>query len=198
LLVRAAVALEQDYRRAIGRKASLHIETFSADPDDLPVPGVPLLVRAAVASEQDYRRAIGGAAALHVEAFSADPDELPVAEVPLLVGAALTGEQDYRRTIGSAAALHVETFAAGPDHLSGAAGNAETKQSDDEEPKGQAEGIEVRGPVDHGFVRSIYFRDPNGYVIELTASTGVHGEIMDPAVSKPHDQLARWQAAKSA
>ena len=59
--------------------------------------------------------------------------------------------------------------------------------------KGQAQGIEVRGPVDHGFVRSIYFRDPNGYVVELTASTGVH-----PAQSKPHDALARWQAAKSA
>ncbi len=63
--------------------------------------------------------------------------------------------------------------------------------------KGQAEGIEVRGPVDHGFVRSIYFRDPNGYVIELTASTGKHQEIMDPAISKPHDALARWQAAKT-
>jgi catechol-2,3-dioxygenase len=52
----------------------------------------------------------------------------------------------------------------------------------------------VRGPVDHGFVRSIYFRDPNGYVVELTASTGVQQEIMDPAVSKPHEELARWQA----
>ncbi len=62
--------------------------------------------------------------------------------------------------------------------------------------KGRAEGIEVRGPVDHGFVRSIYFRDPNGYVIELTASTGKHPEIMDPAISKPHEALARWQAAK--
>src|SRR5580704_18066128 len=60
--------------------------------------------------------------------------------------------------------------------------------------KGQAEGIEVRGPVDHGFVRSIYFRDPNGYVVELTASTGVQQEIMDPAISKPHEELARWQA----
>ena len=60
--------------------------------------------------------------------------------------------------------------------------------------KGQAHGIEVRGPVDHGFVRSIYFRDPNGYVVELTASTGVRQEIMDPAVSKPHEALARWQA----
>jgi catechol 2,3-dioxygenase-like lactoylglutathione lyase family enzyme len=63
--------------------------------------------------------------------------------------------------------------------------------------KAKNEGREVRGPVDHGFVRSIYFRDPNGYVIELTASTGVHQEIMDPAISRPHDSLARWQAAKS-
>ena len=63
--------------------------------------------------------------------------------------------------------------------------------------KGKDEGREVRGPVDHGFVRSIYFRDPNGYVIELTASTGVHQEIMDPAISKPHEALERWQAAKS-
>ena len=64
--------------------------------------------------------------------------------------------------------------------------------------KGKAEGIEVRGPVDHGFVRSIYFRDPNGYVIELTAPTGRDRETMDPALSKPHEALARWQAAKSA
>jgi hypothetical protein len=64
--------------------------------------------------------------------------------------------------------------------------------------KARAEGIEVRGPVDHGFVRSIYMRDPNGYVVELTASTGVQQEIMDPAISKPHEALARWQTAKAA
>ena len=63
--------------------------------------------------------------------------------------------------------------------------------------KATAEGREVRGPVDHRFVRSIYFRDPNGYVIELTASTGKHGEIMDPAISKPHEALAHWQSGKS-
>ena len=57
-------------------------------------------------------------------------------------------------------------------------------------------GVEVRGPVDHGFCRSIYMRDPNGYVVELTASTGVQQEIMDPAISKPHEALARWQAGK--
>jgi catechol 2,3-dioxygenase-like lactoylglutathione lyase family enzyme len=63
--------------------------------------------------------------------------------------------------------------------------------------KAKAESREVRGPIDHGFVRSIYFRDPNGYVIELTASTGKHGEMMDPAISKPHQALARWQSAKA-
>jgi catechol-2,3-dioxygenase len=63
--------------------------------------------------------------------------------------------------------------------------------------KAKAEEREVRGPVDHGFVRSIYFRDPNGYVIELTASTGEHGEIMDPAISKPHEALGRWQTEKT-
>ncbi len=60
--------------------------------------------------------------------------------------------------------------------------------------KGRTQGIEVRGPVDHGFVRSIYFRDPNGYVVELTASTGRNREMMDPALSKPHEELRRWQA----
>jgi catechol 2,3-dioxygenase-like lactoylglutathione lyase family enzyme len=63
--------------------------------------------------------------------------------------------------------------------------------------KARSEGVEVRGPVDHGFVRSIYMRDPNGYVVELTASTGVQQEIMDPAISKPREALARWQAAKA-
>ena len=64
--------------------------------------------------------------------------------------------------------------------------------------KGRDEGREVRGPVDHGFCRSIYFRDPNGYVIELTADTGTHREMMDPALSKPHAALAEWQRAKAA
>ncbi len=35
--------------------------------------------------------------------------------------------------------------------------------------KAQADKREVRGPSDHGFIHSIYFRDPNGYVVELAA-----------------------------
>jgi catechol 2,3-dioxygenase-like lactoylglutathione lyase family enzyme len=35
--------------------------------------------------------------------------------------------------------------------------------------KGKDNNIETRGVSDHGFIKSIYFRDPNGYVIELTS-----------------------------
>ena len=33
--------------------------------------------------------------------------------------------------------------------------------------RGKESGVETRGVSDHGFIHSIYFRDPNGYVIEL-------------------------------
>src|SRR3954463_8254955 len=46
--------------------------------------------------------------------------------------------------------------------------------------KGKAEGREVRGISDHKFIRSIYFRDPNGYVIELTAKVPGRESEMDP------------------
>ena len=62
--------------------------------------------------------------------------------------------------------------------------------------KGKAAGIETRGVSDHGFVHSIYFRDPNGYVIELAAKTPGHDQAMDPAVNEARAKLDRWQAAK--
>ena len=40
--------------------------------------------------------------------------------------------------------------------------------------KGKSSGIETRGIVGHKFIDSIYFRDPNGYVIELTAKRVDH------------------------
>ncbi len=63
--------------------------------------------------------------------------------------------------------------------------------------KGKASGIETRGITDHGFVRSIYFRDPNGYVIELTAKQPGHDQAMDPAVNGARAKLDRWQASKN-
>ena len=63
--------------------------------------------------------------------------------------------------------------------------------------KGRAAGIETRGISDHGMVHSIYFRDPNGYVIELTAKTPEHDKLMDPAINGARAKIDRWQAAKA-
>ena len=63
--------------------------------------------------------------------------------------------------------------------------------------KGKAAGIETRGISDHGFIDSIYFRDPNGYVIELTAKRGNHEEAMDAAKNRARERLAAWQKEKS-
>ncbi|HYL32289.1 MAG TPA: VOC family protein [Stellaceae bacterium] len=62
--------------------------------------------------------------------------------------------------------------------------------------KGKKEGREVRGISDHGFIHSIYFRDPNGYVIELTTKLPGHDEAMDPAKNNAKGILADWQADK--
>jgi catechol 2,3-dioxygenase-like lactoylglutathione lyase family enzyme len=62
--------------------------------------------------------------------------------------------------------------------------------------KGKAAGIETRGVADHGFIHSIYFRDPNGYVIELAAKTPAHDSAMDPATNRAREKLERWTASR--
>jgi len=64
--------------------------------------------------------------------------------------------------------------------------------------KGRAAGIETRGVSDHHFIRSIYFRDPNGYVIELTAKVPGQDRAMDPAMNEARAKLDRWQVSKHA
>ena len=59
--------------------------------------------------------------------------------------------------------------------------------------KGKSAGMEVRGISDHGFIHSIYFRDPNGYVVELAAP--VPGEGGDRS-AEARKALAAWQAAR--
>ena len=58
--------------------------------------------------------------------------------------------------------------------------------------KGRASGIDTRGISDHGFCRSIYFRDPNGYVVELAAP--VPGTALEDGSA--HQKLAQWQQEK--
>ena len=62
--------------------------------------------------------------------------------------------------------------------------------------KGQAAGIDTRGVADHHFIHSIYFRDPNGYVIELTSKQPSHDEAMNPANNGARAKLDRWQRNK--
>ncbi len=64
--------------------------------------------------------------------------------------------------------------------------------------KGKAAGMEPRGVADHEFIDSIYFRDPNGYVIELTAKRDNHGAVMDPQTNGARAKLDAWQAGKAA
>ena len=63
--------------------------------------------------------------------------------------------------------------------------------------KGKAMGIETRGISDHGFIDSIYFRDPNGYVIELTAKRDNHGQAMDRDTNGARQKLDAWLAEKA-
>ncbi len=64
--------------------------------------------------------------------------------------------------------------------------------------KGRARGVETRGISDHGFIDSIYFRDPNGYVIELCAKREGHDAAMDPARNGARATLERWTSERRA
>lgn len=60
--------------------------------------------------------------------------------------------------------------------------------------EGKAKGMAPRGISDHGFIHSIYFRDPNGYVVELTAKAG--DDNADRRAEVAHAALDAWQQKK--
>ena len=62
--------------------------------------------------------------------------------------------------------------------------------------KGKQAGIETRGVSDHNFIHSIYFRDPNGYVVELCCKRPGHDKALDPATNGARKILDTWQAEK--
>jgi catechol 2,3-dioxygenase-like lactoylglutathione lyase family enzyme len=53
-------------------------------------------------------------------------------------------------------------------------------------------GLEVQGPIDHGFVYSVYTYDPNGIQVEVTCPTATHDQVL--AAEKEHSRaaLAEW------
>jgi len=63
---------------------------------------------------------------------------------------------------------------------------------------GKAAGVETRGIADHGFIRSIYFRDPNGYVVELSARTADAASAAENRVGAARAALDEWQRSKPA
>ena len=63
--------------------------------------------------------------------------------------------------------------------------------------KGRSAGLEVRGIADHKMIDSIYFRDPNGYVIELTGKRPGHDEMMDPSRNHARAHLDQWQEKRA-
>lgn len=54
-------------------------------------------------------------------------------------------------------------------------------------------GIEVIGPTDHSLFMSIYFFDPNGHRLELTANTGDQA-MWDKATGLADSMLQEWNA----
>lgn len=63
--------------------------------------------------------------------------------------------------------------------------------------KARARGMECRGVADHGFIRSIYLRDPNGYVVELAVRTDRHDLVFNPQRNGARAVLDEWQARKA-
>lgn len=63
--------------------------------------------------------------------------------------------------------------------------------------KARAAGIDVRGIADHEIFESIYLRDPNGYVIELTANKATYRDGMDPAKNGARAAFAKWRSSYS-
>lgn len=60
----------------------------------------------------------------------------------------------------------------------------------------EAAGVEVLGVTDHGFVRSIYFFDPNGIRLELTVDM-TDEKVSDADIKKAHEQLSAWAVEKA-
>lgn len=55
-----------------------------------------------------------------------------------------------------------------------------------------AAGVKYTGPVDHGFVKSIYFKDPNDVHLEISAPAPNHEEMIAKEKARAKDVLADW------
>ena len=59
----------------------------------------------------------------------------------------------------------------------------------------KAAGVDVIGVVDHHFIKSVYFFDPNGLRLEITARTEPEGYVAKEA-AEAHKRLKDWNKFK--
>jgi len=55
-----------------------------------------------------------------------------------------------------------------------------------------AAGKSCLGPVDHGFVKSVYMYDPNGLQVEITCKAPDYAAILAEDGAQVEDQMRRW------
>jgi len=55
-----------------------------------------------------------------------------------------------------------------------------------------AAGKSCLGPVDHGFVQSVYMYDPNGLQVEITCKSADYEAILAEDGAQVEDQMQRW------
>ena len=61
-----------------------------------------------------------------------------------------------------------------------------------------AGGVPCFGPIDHGFVKSVYFADPNGLPLEITTRAAAHDAILAEDAKTAHAVINAWTARKAA
>jgi catechol 2,3-dioxygenase-like lactoylglutathione lyase family enzyme len=61
-----------------------------------------------------------------------------------------------------------------------------------------AAGVPCFGPIDHHFVHSIYFYDPNGVNVEITVRDPDHDAIMAEEAASARQIMAEWTARTAA
>ncbi|MDN4572258.1 glyoxalase [Pandoraea cepalis] len=60
-----------------------------------------------------------------------------------------------------------------------------------------AYGIEVIGVIDHdGYIHSIYFFDPNGFRLEITAEVAA-ADVVDGFAQRAHAEIQQWNQEKA-
>ena len=61
-----------------------------------------------------------------------------------------------------------------------------------------AGGVPCFGPIDHGFVKSVYFADPNGLPLEITTRAATHDAFLADEASTARAVIDAWTARKAA